>query len=497
MLDLLKDELEVGDDQYGGLRGVGTDHMLASMTTKILEDMDDNRGVVSVMSIDYSKAFNHMNHQKCLETMAKKGASTQGLKLAASFLSGRTMRAKIGRTLSSERGAPGGAPQGTKSGNFFFRMSIDSVQDRGVEEERMADSARENDDGPRIEETQHNSSCRTFDSDTSFNATRYDRRIKRRTAAAMTLDDTIPEGPTTSQDMHEEFLGMPPRWTKKEPWIYKYVDDITVGGKNLISHATSHISTDKERRTIHAGDLEEKFKTIREESEKIGMVVNPDKTQLLCVTEAINYEVNSFVKLGNDTINSGDRMKVLGFWLDTKMNMSAQVAAIKKKFCSKIWILRHLKRAKITERKLLRIYCAMLLPCFDYGSIVYHSMLTDLQSQELERLQSIALKTVYGWNFSYRSCLEKSGLSTLKSRRHNTCIKFAEKTAANPKFAHWFPLNDNADYDLRRQEKYKISFARHERLRNSPIYFMRRLLNEMVEMEEANPDDVDGTAQVK
>ena len=41
MLDLMQEEISVSNTQYGGLKGVGTEHMLAEMTTKILEDLDD------------------------------------------------------------------------------------------------------------------------------------------------------------------------------------------------------------------------------------------------------------------------------------------------------------------------------------------------------------------------------------------------------------------------------------------------------------------------
>ena len=117
-------------NQYGGIQGSGTDHMLCEMVTKAMEDMEDNRGAVTVMTIDYQKAFNRMEHNHCLASLAKKGASNQTLAMVASFLEGRSMRFKVGRTLSEPKPTPGGAPQGTKSGNFLFTMTIDEVERR-------------------------------------------------------------------------------------------------------------------------------------------------------------------------------------------------------------------------------------------------------------------------------------------------------------------------------------------------------------------------------
>ena len=107
-------------------------------------------------------------------------------------------------------------------------------------------------------------------------------------------------------------------------------------------------------------------------------------------------------------------------------------------------------------------------------------------------MQAIALKTILGWNKSYRLCLEESGLTTLQERRHELCLKFAKKTEANPRFSYWFPPNEPTPYDLRQRERLSITFARHERLRNSPIHHMRRLLNGEDPPEAEDFDGLDG-----
>ena len=61
--------------------------MLCELVTKIQEDLEDNRGVVNVMSIDYAKAFNRLDHSGCLHSLAALGASTQTIGIVAAFLS--------------------------------------------------------------------------------------------------------------------------------------------------------------------------------------------------------------------------------------------------------------------------------------------------------------------------------------------------------------------------------------------------------------------------
>ena len=128
MLDDIQSEVSLESNQYGGQRGCGTDHLLAEMVTRTMQNLDDNRAVDTVISLDFRKAFNKMDHTICLRSLAAKGASNQTLQLVCSFLSERSMVIKHGRSLSAERLVPGGAPQGTKSGNFLYCVTVDGIE---------------------------------------------------------------------------------------------------------------------------------------------------------------------------------------------------------------------------------------------------------------------------------------------------------------------------------------------------------------------------------
>ena len=159
--------------------------------------------------------------------------------------------------------------------------------------------------------------------------------------------------------------------------------------------------------------------------------------------------------------------------------MEEHTNAIKKKFAARVWILRHLKKISLAPNKMTAVYMSMIRSQIEYGSVAYGTLLTNGQSAAIERLQSIALKTIWGWDKNYAECLELSGLERLDVRRANTLRTFAHKTCQNARFSStWFPLNEETEHDLRRREKYKISFARHERLRRAPIHAMRRILND-------------------
>ena len=108
--------------------------------------------------------------------------------------------------------------------------------------------------------------------------------------------------------------------------------------------------------------------------------------------------------------------------------------------------------------------------------MVYHSLLSDEMDVRIERVQSQALKIIYGFGFSYRSLLEKTGLETLKQRRLCAIDRFTDKCIQG-KFAAWFPMVSGRR-SQRNHRPYEEKYARCDRLRDSPLYFMRRRLND-------------------
>ena len=108
---------------------------------------------------------------------------------------------------------------------------------------------------------------------------------------------------------------------------------------------------------------------------------------------------------------------------------------------------------------------------------VFHSMLTDGQDESLERLQTHALKCIYGPGISGRRMREMAGLDTLRDRRIAQCDRFASKCANSERFSDWFPKNLARRSTKRKEEMYKEEYASCNRLYNSPLFYMRRRLN--------------------
>ena len=241
-----------------------------------------------------------------------------------------------------------------------------------------------------------------------------------------------------------------------------------------------HLSQNKEQRSIHAKFCEEKFERIMQCTSDIGMVINAEKTQLLCVSDLRYCNTKSYFIANGSRVNSLETMKILGFVFDERPNVNAHINYCINKFNKALWALTHLKRAKIDTKILVEVFKIMLRPHLEYCAPVYNSMLTQEMNASLEKQQRRALNIIFGFGLSYEDLLLKAGLTTLESRREEMSGNFAKKLVESERFSSLFPLNEYTEdmAETRNRKTYREDFARSNRLFNSPLYSMRRYLNQ-------------------
>ena len=111
---------------------------------------------------------------------------------------------------------------------------------------------------------------------------------------------------------------------------------------------------------------------------------------------------------------------------------------------------------------------------------MWHSSLTEQDSESLERIQKFAIKVILGNRYNgYRKSLQNLDLETLHERREKLCLNFARKCLNNSKTKHLFPINVKThQMKTRKKEKFKVQHANTERYRKSSIIYMQQLLNE-------------------
>jgi hypothetical protein len=200
---------------------------------------------------------------------------------------------------------------------------------------------------------------------------------------------------------------------------------------------------------------------------------------MMVVSDSTSFEPNCYIETdeGERIESTNEKLKILGFMFSKKPTVAEHVKETIGKARKRYWVLRHLKRFGFDEKELVRVYTTIIRPVIEYCSVVYHSMLTSEQASDLERTQCQALKCIFGYaGESYESLREKAEIETLESRRVQAVDKFTDKCLAG-RYSGWFPIN-RSSRTTRQKNPYEEKYARCNRLRNSPLYYMRRRLNE-------------------
>ena len=127
VLGELRKKTGLEECQYGGSPGCGVDQFLIDSWQNILDTLEDTRASVNIVSLDFEKAFNRVDHAECLRALSDHGASDRMVGVIRSFLTGRKMSVKIGSTLSVPRDVNGGSPQGSILGTYLFNITTDRL----------------------------------------------------------------------------------------------------------------------------------------------------------------------------------------------------------------------------------------------------------------------------------------------------------------------------------------------------------------------------------
>ena len=88
--------------QFGGLPGIGTEHLIVCLLDRILKLLDrhTDRSAVIMSSLDWSKAFDRQDPTPAIKEFIKLGVRPSLIPLLASYLTDRKMKVKFNGELS-------------------------------------------------------------------------------------------------------------------------------------------------------------------------------------------------------------------------------------------------------------------------------------------------------------------------------------------------------------------------------------------------------------
>ena len=461
ILDDLRTEIPVDPLQYGGMKNCSVDHLLVDLHEEILRPIDHGNPVV-IMSVDYEKAFNRLDHGECLKQLQTLGASNTSLSLVRSFLTGRRMQVKVGQTLSNARQLSGGSPQGSILGCELYCLTTQQInpalpsvpprpEPSGPPSPPTPGGTPPGPDEPSMGLLADWAPSPDASSDDSF----------------VTAPDVDPASPLDS-----------PR--RSGIVMVKYVDDTTTVEEVRADHTIKHFTTSRTTERVPASASSAAFDKIERKAADMGMKVNAAKTQVICISPTNGCSTFAEVMAGETWIRSSPSMKLLGYVLGEEPGAAAHVEHLKGKFRAAFWSLINLKRAGIKGRDLFVLYCIFVRPALECNSVIFHPMLKIHQEDGLERLQKMVVRLCYGRYESYTATREAMNISTLKERRARACEKFAAKALANPRFKEkWFVPRDEIDQELRRRQPYVVNRARTLRYQQSPLVNLQKIANNL------------------
>ena len=271
---------------------------------------------------------------------------------------------------------------------------------------------------------------------------------------------------------------------------FKYIDDLTIvqlvslsgllTDYNFTEHVASDIGVDQLYLPADSYPTQNNLNGISNWTEANLMKLNESKCYYM-VFSRTNQDFATRLRLNDTNLDRKSVTKILGVWLSEDLSWARNVKETCIKAYSRLSMLTKLKYVGVSYEDLIEIYIMFIRSITEYCSVVFHSGLTQAQSDDLERIQRTCLKVILAENYvSYEAALKLCGLQTLFDRRQKRCLDFALKCLKHPVNSRLFPSNVNKlnnVYDPRKREHYQVNFARTSAYRDSSIPYCQRLLN--------------------
>ena len=137
LMEDLSPNIDLG--QFGGQKGMGTEHMLVCLVNRILSLLDNNTEPTAVIAamVDWTAAFDMQDPTKAIQKFLKMGVRSSLIPVLISYLTERKMRVRYNGELSEVHHLIGGGPQGTLLGLLEYLVQSNDNADCVGSEDRF------------------------------------------------------------------------------------------------------------------------------------------------------------------------------------------------------------------------------------------------------------------------------------------------------------------------------------------------------------------------
>ena len=321
-----------------------------------------------------------------------------------------------------------------------------------------------------------------------------DRQMKVKWRGLLSKERSLPGGGPQGGTLGiEEYLSQSNGNTNflDEDEKFKFIDDLSIleilnlisiglASYNFHHHVASDIGIDNS--FLQTGNFNSQvyldkvsdWTTVNE------MKLNTEKTKYMIFNFSRKYQFNTRLELEGQLLDQVHETKLLGLVLRDDLSWKSNTEFITKKAYKRMIILKNLFHFNLPIEEMIDIYYLYIRSVVEQSAVVWHSSLTKGEQLDIERVQKVALRIILKDEYTgYSDALEMTGIETLKARRGKLCLNFAKKCVKSSLTSDMFPLNET-NVNTRKPEKYHVPHAKTDRLANSAIPYMARLLNSNV-----------------
>ena len=270
---------------------------------------------------------------------------------------------------------------------------------------------------------------------------------------------------------------------------FKFIDDLSIleilnllsiglASYNYHNHVPSDVGIENlylDPRNIQS---QEHLQKISRWTMKNKMKLNTTKSNYMIFNFSKNYKFNTRLTLEGENLEELHETKLLGLKIRADLSWKSNTSVLTRKAYSRMLIIKKLVQFDVPLEDLLHIYGLYIRSVTEQSAVVWHSAITKGEKNDLERVQKVALRIILGPNYTtYSEALKFTGLDTLSNRRRNLCLKFAKKCVINESTSWMFPRNQQI-VNTRNPEVFHVTKAKTNRLANSAIPYMQKLLND-------------------
>ena len=194
-----------------------------------------------------------------------------------------------------------------------------------------------------------------------------------------------------------------------------------------------------------------------------------------------NFQITSRITLGGEPIQLVNETKILGIILTNDLKWTKNTEYLIKRANARMDILRRLSSFNAPIKDMVLTYFLYIRSILEQSCVIWHSTLSEEDSINLERVQKNALRNILKEKYeNYENARNILKIETLTERRENLIKAYAKKCLQLEQTRDLFPLN-NKEHQMRTRntEKYMVLHANTERLRNSTVPYIQRVLNTM------------------